>query len=37
MQAGKNSIALENYKKSLQLNPNNENAKQVLKELKEKK
>ncbi|OQY02332.1 MAG: hypothetical protein B6I20_06950 [Bacteroidetes bacterium 4572_117] len=31
---GKKNLAIENYKKSIQLNPNNENAKQMLKKLK---
>ncbi|MFH1197119.1 MAG: hypothetical protein V1720_15590 [bacterium] len=33
MKAGENDKAIENFKKSLQLNPDNENAKSMLKEL----
>ena len=34
MKIGKNELAIENYKKSLELNPENENAKKILDELK---
>jgi len=37
MKAGENELAIENYKKSLQLDPENENAVETLKKLKEKK
>ena len=37
LKADEKELAIKNYEKSLELNPNNENAKQVLKELKEKK
>ncbi|MFH1197120.1 MAG: linear amide C-N hydrolase [bacterium] len=34
MKAGENELAIENYRKSLELNPDNENAKQVLRQQK---
>jgi len=33
MTLGKNKEAIKNYKKSLELNPNNNNAKEMLKKL----
>jgi len=36
MKANENEQAIENYKKSLILNPNNENAKEMLKKICEK-
>jgi hypothetical protein len=36
MKTGNKLKAIENYEKSLQLNPNNENAKEMLKKLKGK-
>jgi predicted TPR repeat methyltransferase len=36
MKAGKKELAIQNYRKSLELNPDNENAKKMLKELEKK-
>lgn len=36
MEAGENELAIWNYEKSLELNPNNENAKKMLEELRKK-
>ena len=33
MKAGNKELAIENYKKSLELNPDNENAKKMLEQL----
>jgi Tfp pilus assembly protein PilF len=33
MKKGENDLAVENYQKSLELNPNNQNGKDMLKEL----
>jgi tetratricopeptide (TPR) repeat protein len=37
MKKGENELAIENYQKSLELNPNNENGKDMLKKLGVKK
>lgn len=35
MKAGNKELAIENYKKSLELNPDNDNAKRMLEQLQE--
>lgn len=37
MVAGERELAIKNYKKSLELNPNNTNAAKMLKKIKERK
>lgn len=36
MKSGNNRLAIENYEKSVQLNPQNDNAVKILQELKRK-